>query len=80
MTIILKNPNRGKLVEYAIRRQGARLTSTGSLVVWSGDHTGRSPDGKYIVRDEVTQKTVDWSNNNPMSPKDWDELSNLFDK
>ena len=75
--MIIKNPSRGRLVEYAIRRQGARLTEAGALVVWSGNHTGRSPDGKLIVHDDITQKEVDWVSNNPMTQKEW---SNLLEK
>lgn len=76
---IFENLPRGTLVEHAVRRQGARLTNAGALVVYTGEITGRSPNGKYIVMDDLTRKTVDWSNNNPMTEKDWDELAKEFD-
>lgn len=78
--MIIKNPSRGRLVEHAIRKQGARLTQSGALCVWSGEHTGRSPDGKFIVRDDTTLKSVDWSNNNPMTPAEWQDLLKQFEQ
>lgn len=48
--------------------------------MWSGDHTGRSPNGKFIVRDDTTLKTIDWANNNPMTPGEWEDLVEKFDQ
>ena len=76
--MIIKNPSRGRLVEYAIRRQGARLTESGALVVWSGNHTGRSPDGKLIVHDDITQKEVDLVRNKTMTQKEWSNLLEIL--
>jgi len=73
------NTSRGTLIEHAVRRQGARLSETGALLVWSGDIKGRSPDGKFIVMDDTTRGTVDWSNNNSMSSSEWDTLLKEFE-
>ena len=46
----------------------------------TGEYTGRSPKDKYIVRDEVTEKTVWWNSphypndNKPITPETWEEL------
>ena len=42
------------LTEQAIRRGEARLTAHGALVADTGQHTGRSPKDKFIVRDAAT--------------------------
>ncbi len=62
------------LVERAIRRDEARLAPGGALLALTGQHTGRSPKDKFTVRDATTEDTVDWKNNAPMLPKDFDAL------
>ena len=78
--MIFENTSRGRLVEHAVRRQGCRLTESGALLVWSGEITGRSPAGKFIVMDDMTRGQVDWSNNNSMSSSEWDALLSTFNK
>ncbi|MES2776291.1 MAG: phosphoenolpyruvate carboxykinase (ATP) [Bacteroidota bacterium] len=49
--------------------QGA-LSNTGALVINTGEFTGRSPQDKFIVMDEVTRETVDWGGfNTPIDEK-----------
>jgi phosphoenolpyruvate carboxykinase (ATP) len=48
------------LVEAAIVRAQGQLTADGALVFSTGLHTGRSPRDRFIVRDETTERTVDW--------------------
>ncbi|MCK6455610.1 MAG: phosphoenolpyruvate carboxykinase (ATP) [Phycisphaerae bacterium] len=48
------------LVEHALRRGEAQLTSLGALCARTGPRTGRSPKDKFIVRDVLTESTVDW--------------------
>ncbi len=48
------------LVETIIIRKEGIISSTGALSVKTGRFTGRSPDDKYIVDDDVTHNTVDW--------------------
>jgi phosphoenolpyruvate carboxykinase (ATP) len=40
------------------------LNDTGALVIKTGEFTGRSPNDKFIVKDEVTENTVHWNNFN----------------
>ena len=57
------------LVEYAVSRGEVRLTANGAVTGCTGEHTGRSPKDKFIVRDEVTRDTVDWGAvNQPVKP------------
>ena len=62
------------LYEEAVRRGEARLTADGALVAYTGQHTGRSPKDKFIVRDDRTAPSVWWDNNKPMAPGAFDAL------
>ncbi|NIG18334.1 phosphoenolpyruvate carboxykinase (ATP) [Pantoea sp. Al-1710] len=60
------------------------LTTSGAVTVDTGEFTGRSPRDKYIVRDDVTQDTLWWSDaglgrndNKPMSTEVWAHLKSL---
>jgi phosphoenolpyruvate carboxykinase (ATP) len=63
-----------ELYEEAIRREEAKLTAHGALVAYTGQHTGRSPKDKFVVRDTNTENQVWWDNNKPMSPAHFDTL------
>ncbi|MDQ4073934.1 MAG: phosphoenolpyruvate carboxykinase (ATP), partial [Thermoproteota archaeon] len=63
------------LVESAILNGEGELSSTGALSVKTGKFTGRSPDDKFIVRDEITMNTVDWGKvNHPISEENFDMI------
>jgi len=62
------------LYETAIADGEGKIAKHGPLVVTTGQHTGRSAQDKYIVRDETTEDTVWWDNNKPMSPEHFDTL------
>jgi phosphoenolpyruvate carboxykinase (ATP) len=69
------NLGTAQLIEKAIQRREGLLASGGGLVVRTGDHTGRSPKDKFVVRDETTESTVNWGNvNQPFSPEQFDRL------
>ena len=36
------------------------FTSTGAFNVLTGKYTGRSPEDRYIVDDEITHNSIDW--------------------
>ena len=61
------------LYEEAIRRGEATLTADGALVAYTGQHTGRSPKDKFVVRDGVVDAHVWWDNNKPMTPAQFDD-------
>jgi phosphoenolpyruvate carboxykinase (ATP) len=57
------------LYEESIRRGEAELTAQGALRALTGQHTGRSPRDKFVVRDANTDGEIWWDNNKPMSPE-----------
>lgn len=63
------------LVEFSIHRKEAVLSNTGSLSVQTGKFTGRSPDDRYIVQDNITKKTVNWGKvNHPISDENFNSI------
>ncbi|WP_279482756.1 phosphoenolpyruvate carboxykinase [Aureimonas sp. SK2] len=68
------NLGESELVETAIRRGEGKLTAQGALVVTTGQHTGRSPKDKFVVRDETTESRIWWDNNKPMAPDAFERL------
>jgi phosphoenolpyruvate carboxykinase (ATP) len=52
------------LIEQAVLRGQGVLNNTGALCIKTGKFTGRSPQDKFIVKDEITQDTVHWNNFN----------------
>ncbi|MEM2099860.1 MAG: phosphoenolpyruvate carboxykinase [Thermoproteota archaeon] len=63
------------LYEEAIRRREGRLAHLGPLVVRTGQHTGRSPKDKFIVRESSSVDKIWWSNvNQPMEPDRFETL------
>lgn len=63
-----------ELYEHAIRNGEADLTVDGALRAVTGQHTGRSPKDKFVVRDETTENNIWWDNNKPLSPEHFDVL------
>ena len=63
------------LYEFAMMREEAMVTEDGALLAYTGQHTGRSPNDKFIVRDAGTETTVDWGKTNqPMTPAAFEAL------
>jgi len=69
-----------QLCEEAIRRGEARLSAHGALVAQTGQHTGRSPKDKFIVRDAGTENEIWWDNNKPISPEHFEALYQDFQR
>jgi phosphoenolpyruvate carboxykinase (ATP) len=64
-----------RLYEEAIARREARLAHLGPLVVRTGEHTGRSPDDKVIVRAGEAADRVWWGAvNRPIAPERFEAL------
>ena len=72
------NAGAAQLFEIAVRNGEGSIAASGSLVVSTGSHTGRSPNDKYIVRDETTENTVWWDNSRPLSPAQFENLAADF--
>ncbi|HSG16705.1 MAG TPA: phosphoenolpyruvate carboxykinase (ATP), partial [Anaerolineae bacterium] len=64
------------LYEQAIRRREGDLMHLGPLVVRTGDHTGRSPNDKFIVKEPSTEKEIWWGPVNP--PIEQDKFDYLY--
>jgi phosphoenolpyruvate carboxykinase (ATP) len=52
------------LIDQALLRGQGVLNNTGALCIKTGKFTGRSPQDKFIVKDEITKDTVHWNNFN----------------
>ena len=71
---VFYNLNESELYEEAIRNGEAELTIDGALRAVTGQHTGRSPKDKFVVRDASTENTIWWDNNKPLSPENFELL------
>ncbi|WP_046120696.1 phosphoenolpyruvate carboxykinase [Ensifer aridi] len=74
LSVVRYNFEAGQLYEEALRRGEAQLTAHGALSARTGQHTGRSPKDKYVVRDAATDDQIWWDNNNHISPDNFERL------
>jgi phosphoenolpyruvate carboxykinase (ATP) len=69
------NLSRAGLYEEAVRRGEGLVAAEGPLVCRTGEHTGRSPKDKFLVREPDTERDIAWGAvNRPMEPADFDRL------
>ncbi len=69
------NPSVPALYEEALRRQEGQVARGGAFVVRTGEHTGRSPNDKFIVREPVSERHIWWGQvNRPFEPARFDAL------
>jgi len=66
------------MICIAVEQKEGVVNSTGSLSVNTGKYTGRSPDDRFIVFDDVTKDTIDWGKINHQFPSD--KFDKLFEK
>jgi len=70
-----RNLSSPQLVEHAIRRGEATLSSRGAVVTDTGKRTGRSPKDKFVVKDAQTADLVAWGSvNQPFDPEKFEAL------
>jgi phosphoenolpyruvate carboxykinase (ATP) len=63
------------LYEEALRRGEAQLAAEGPLVARTGQHTGRSPNDKFTVKEPTSDKHVHWGTvNKPIDEANFDAL------
>jgi len=63
------------LYEEFIRREEGILGEGGTVVAYTGKHTGRSPQDRFIVMDSKNKNSINWGNvNKPFEPKKFDAL------
>ncbi len=70
------NPSTPYLYKKALEREDVKITSTGALVTFSGENTGRCPQAKRIVYDENT-KDIDWEANKKISKESFNRFLKL---
>ena len=64
-----------ELTAQTVARGEGAINDTGALIINTGEFTGRSPEDKFTVIDDITRDTVDWNNFNlPIEPKYFDIL------
>ena len=63
------------LYEEAVRRREGVIAAAGPLACRTGQHTGRSPNDKFIVREASSEAEIAWGKvNRPMEPAQFDAL------
>ena len=63
------------LFEEAVRRQEGVIAANGPLACLTGQHTGRSPNDKLLVREPSSEAVIDWGKvNRAMEPAQFDLL------
>lgn len=75
---VFRNVPAEDLIDMALKAGNATRTSTGAIAVKTGRYTGRSPDDRFIVQDDVTKDTVDWNQINRPFPSE--KFGNLLEK
>ena len=64
-----------ELYEHALRANEGTLASNGALVCRTGEHTGRSPKSKFLVREPTTDGDIWWGEvNRPLSEAQFESL------
>jgi phosphoenolpyruvate carboxykinase (ATP) len=66
------------LYEESIKRGEGLLSHLGPLVVRTGQHTGRSPNDKLIVKEPTSENNIWWSETN--RPIDQAKFDRIFEK
>src|SRR4051812_35520479 len=67
------------LYEEVVRRREGMIAAEGPLVCRTGQHTGRSPNDKFIVREPSSEANIGWGKlNKAMEQAQWDALHQDF--
>jgi phosphoenolpyruvate carboxykinase (ATP) len=71
---VVQNLAAPALFEHAVRRGEGLVSLDGALVATTGQHTGRSPNDKYFVREPSSESRLWWDGNQAMAPQRFDAL------
>jgi phosphoenolpyruvate carboxykinase (ATP) len=66
------------LYEHAVANREGSVVQGGAFCAETGIHTGRSPKDKFIVLDELTEKSVWWERNGKLSQANFQLLLDDF--
>lgn len=73
--ILHQNLSVAQLVEEAVSRKEATLTSEGALRATTGEFTGRSPKDRYLTVEENVQNQIDWGTvNQPLEIEKFEKI------
>jgi phosphoenolpyruvate carboxykinase (ATP) len=65
---VLRNPTTSLLYTHALTRGEGKLAEGGALAVDTGEHTGRSPRDKFVVREPGSEGRIWWGDvNQPLA-------------
>ncbi len=64
------NLSQADLVAESLKRGLGELSDTGALCIRTGEFTGRSPEDKFTVDNEISHDQVDWNKFNKPFPQD----------
>jgi phosphoenolpyruvate carboxykinase (ATP) len=67
---IYRNLDVDTLMKHAVANEGASISSTGALMIDTGEFTGRSPKDKYFVNSDPSNKYIAWGDVNKSIEKD----------
>jgi phosphoenolpyruvate carboxykinase (ATP) len=67
---IYRNLDENSLMDLAVENEGAKISSTGALIVDTGIFTGRSPKDKYFVDSHPSCDHISWGDINSKINKD----------
>jgi phosphoenolpyruvate carboxykinase (ATP) len=63
------------LYEEIVRRREGMIAADGPIVCRTGQHTGRSPNDKFVVREPSSEAEIAWGKvNRPLDPAQFDAL------
>ena len=66
-----------ELISQSVEKGEGVLSDTGALVIDTGEFTGRSPKDRFIVKDNLTETSIDWNEfNQPLEEKYYEQLYN----
>src|SRR2546429_2967990 len=69
------NLSAAALYEEAVRKQEGLIAADGPLVCRTGQHTGRSPNDKFVVREPSSDGQIAWGKvNRPLDTAQFDAL------
>ena len=74
----MKNLTSKILIDEAVKKNEGSLTKSGAFYTFTDEHTGRSPNAKYIVKDGLTSSKIDWSTNNSITPEQFRVMFEKF--
>ena len=73
--IIKRNGDVDSLMQDAVANEGAKISSTGALMIDTGIFTGRSPKDKFFVNQDPSNKYIAWGDiNHKVSKEVYEDL------